>query len=132
MIEGSETSLFHGYRAFCFQRDRRSPLMRESQYQAKLIDELERRFPGCVILKNDPTYLQGIPDLVIFYGDQWAMLEVKAKETSAIQPNQPYWVERLNSMSFAAFIYPSNEEEVLRGLEQAFTLRRLTRLSERQ
>lgn len=106
--------------------------MRESQYQAKLIDELERRFPGCVILKNDPTYLQGIPDLVIFYGDQWAMLEVKAKETSAIQPNQPYWVERLNSMSFAAFIYPSNEEEVLRGLEQAFTLRRLTRLSERQ
>lgn len=106
--------------------------MRESQYQAKLIDELERRFPGCVILKNDPTYLQGIPDLVIFYGNQWAMLEVKVSETSAIQPNQPYWVERLNAMSFAAFIYPSIEEDVLSGLEQAFTARGHTRLSERQ
>jgi len=106
--------------------------MRESQYQAQLIDELERRFPGCVILKNDPTYLQGIPDLAIFYGNQWAMLEVKAKETSAIQPNQPYWVDRLNSMSFAAFIYPSIEEEVLCGLEQAFSLGGSARLPERQ
>jgi len=106
--------------------------MRESQYQAKLIDELERRFPGCVILKNDPTYLQGIPDLVIFYGNRWAMLEVKAKEDSAIQPNQPYWVDTLNAMSFAAFIYPSIEEDVLRGLEQALRSSGRTRLSERQ
>lgn len=106
--------------------------MRESQYQAKLIAELERRFPGCVILKNDPTYLQGIPDLAIFYGNQWAMLEVKASAKAAIQPNQPYWVETLNEMSYAAFIDPSNEEEVLRGLEQAFTAHGHTRLSERQ
>ncbi|ATN93702.1 VRR-Nuc domain protein [Streptomyces phage Scap1] len=106
--------------------------MRESQYQARLIDELERRFPGCVVLKNDPEYHQGIPDLVIFYGDRWAMLEVKVSETARVQVNQPYWVETLNSMSFAAFIYPSNEEEVLRGLEQALTARGHTRLSERQ
>lgn len=106
--------------------------MLESQYQAKLIDELERRFPGCVILKNDPTYLQGIPDLVIFYGNRWAMLEVKASATSKIQVNQPYWVEVLNEMSFAAFIYPSIEEDVLCGLEQALTSRGYTRLSERQ
>ncbi|QBZ73482.1 VRR-Nuc domain protein [Streptomyces phage PherryCruz] len=106
--------------------------MRESQYQAKLIALLERRFPGCVILKNDPTYLQGIPDLVIFYGNQWAMLEVKASPKAAIQPNQPYWVETLNEMSFAAFIDPSNEEDVLRGLEQAFAARGHTRLPERQ
>lgn len=106
--------------------------MRESQYQAKLIDELERRFPGCVILKNDPTYLQGVPDLVIFYGDRWAMLEVKVSETSVIQPNQPYWVETLNAMSFAAFIYPSIEEDVLCGLEQALSSSRHTRLPERQ
>ena len=106
--------------------------MRESQYQAKLIDELERRFPGCVILKNDPTDLQGIPDLVIFYGNRWAMLEVKVSATSKIQVNQPYWVEVLNEMSFAAFIYPSIEEEVLRGLEQAFASGGSARLSECQ
>lgn len=106
--------------------------MRESQYQAKLIDELERRFPGCVILKNDPTYLQGVPDLVIFYGNRWAMLEVKASENAPVQVNQPYWVRTLDEMSFAAFIYPSNEEDVLRGLEQALATGGHTRLSERQ
>ena len=106
--------------------------MRESQYQAKLIDELERRFPGCVILKNDPEYVNGIPDLLILFGNQWAMLEVKASATSKVQALQPYWVERLGQMSFAAFIYPSNEEDVLRGLEQTFSPRGHSRLSERQ
>lgn len=77
-------------------------------------------FPGCVILKNDSAYLQGIPDLVIFYGDRYAFLEAKASETSKIQVNQPYYVELLNRMSFAAFIYPSNEEEVLDALGRAF------------
>lgn len=96
--------------------------MRESQYQRKLIDELEQRFPGCVILKNDPEYINGIPDLLILFNDRWAMLEVKASETSPVQPLQPYWVERLNGMSFSAFIYPSNEQDVLRGLEQAFSV----------
>lgn len=93
--------------------------MKESDFQKRLIDKLERLYPGCVILKNDPTYLQGIPDLVIFYGDRWAMLEVKAKATSSVQPNQPYYVDLLNRMSFASFIHPSNEEEVLHGLETA-------------
>jgi hypothetical protein len=94
----------------------------ESQYQSKLIAEIERRFPGCVILKNDPEYINGIPDLLILFGNRWAMLEVKAKATSKTRPLQPYWVELLDSMSFAAFIYPSNEREVLSGMEQAFTV----------
>lgn len=106
--------------------------MRENEYQPRLIKKLERLFPGCVILKNDSAYIQGIPDLLVLWGDRWAMLEVKASETSKIQVNQPYWVERLGEMSFAAFIYPSNEQDVLRGLEQAFTARGHTRLSERQ
>lgn len=96
--------------------------MLESQYQSKLIAEIERRFPGCVILKNDPEYVNGIPDLLILFGNRWAMLEVKARATSPTRPLQPYWVERLDQMSFAAFIYPSNQEQVLRGLEQAFAL----------
>lgn len=94
--------------------------MLESNYQGKLIKRLKVLFPGCVILKNDPGYLQGVPDLIILYQDRWAMLEAKAKENSSSQPNQPYYVEKLNRMSFAAFIHPSNEEEVLRALQQSF------------
>jgi hypothetical protein len=93
--------------------------MTEAEYQSKLIKKLRLLFPNCVILKNDPGYLQGIPDLVIFHGDRYAFLEVKASENSKVQVNQPYYVELLNEMSFAAFVYPSNEEEVLRALERA-------------
>lgn len=93
--------------------------MRESDYQSKLIDKLREMFPDCFILKNDPAYLPGVPDLVIFYGARYAFLEVKASERSRLQPNQDYYVRQLNSMSFAAFIYPSNEQEVLRALERA-------------
>lgn len=93
--------------------------MKESEFQKRLIKKLELLYPGCVILKNDSSYLQGIPDLVIFYNDRWAMLEVKANAKSPVRVNQPYYVETLNRMSFASFIYPSNEEEVLDGLETA-------------
>jgi hypothetical protein len=94
--------------------------MLESTYQARLIRRLEGMFPGCFILKNDSSYLQGVPDLLILYKDKWAMLEAKANENAPVRPNQPYYIELLNSMSFAAFIYPSNETEILRGLQQAF------------
>lgn len=93
--------------------------MREGAYQAKLIKKLRVLFPGCMILKNDSGYLQGVPDLIILYGDRWAMLEVKAYEDAPLQPNQDIYVEMLNEMSFAAFIYPSNEREILRALQQA-------------
>ena len=94
--------------------------MLESAYQARLIRKLEGMFPGCFILKNDSAYLQGVPDLIILYKARWAMLEVKKNKHAPAQPNQQYYVELLNSMSFAAFIYPSNETEILRGLQQAF------------
>lgn len=93
--------------------------MLERDYQPKLIKKLESMFPGCLVLKNDSSYLQGIPDLTIFYGSRWAMLEVKASENAPIQVNQPHYVELANNMSFAAFIYPSNEREVLDALRQA-------------
>lgn len=104
----------------------------ERDYQADLIIRLKREFPGCVILKNDTSYQQGIPDLAIFWLDRWAMLEVKAAFDSPDQPNQPWWVAQLNEMSFAAFIFPENEEEVIHGLHQAFRTRRSTRLSGRK
>ena len=91
----------------------------ESLFQRLLIDELEEMFPGCVILKNDSSYRQGMPDLVVLYNDRWAMLECKKNSKSRPRPNQPYYVDMLNDMSFAAFIYPENKEEVLRDLQQA-------------
>lgn len=94
----------------------------EAKYQSGLIKRLRLRFPDCVILKNDPAYLQGVPDLVIFYGNRYALLEVKASDTAPSQPNQSYWIEKFDAMSFAAFVYPSNEEEVLSALERAFSV----------
>lgn len=93
--------------------------MTEREYQARLIKTLRKLFPACVILKNDPSYLQGIPDLLILFEDRWAMLEVKASARAPVQPNQAYYVDRLNEMSFAAFICPSNEQDVLSALQQA-------------
>lgn len=93
--------------------------MLERDYQAKLIKKLRRMFPDCVILKNDPDYLQGVPDLVIFHGDRYAFLEVKASEDSKFQPNQEYYLRLLDSMSFASVIYPSVEQDVLDALSRA-------------
>lgn len=105
--------------------------MLESVYQSRLIKKLKRMFPGCVILKNDTDYQQGIPDLLVLYNTMWAMLEVKPSIDAREQPNQDYWVSELNSMSFAAFIYPENEEEVLHDLQRAFAPRRAARVPKR-
>lgn len=98
--------------------------MTENQYQAKLIKKLERRFPGCEVLKTDGGFQQGQPDLFVLYDHMWAALEVKASADSERQPNQEYFVNHYNNMSFGAFIYPENEAEVLDALQQAFEVSR--------
>lgn len=103
----------------------------ESQFQAALIDDLKSRFPGCFVLKNDSGARQGIPDLLVLFETKWAMLEVKASATAREQPNQGYYVELFDSMSFSAFIYPENAEDVLDELEQAFRPARRTRATQR-
>lgn len=100
----------------------------ESRFQADLIEDLLELFPGCFILKNDSGYKQGIPDLLVLYKNKWAMLEVKASANASERPNQGYYVELFNSMSFGAFIYPENKEEVLRELQLAFRSTRKTRI----
>ena len=92
----------------------------ERDFQSNLIKRLKKIFPGCIVLKNDPTYMQGVPDLIILYKDKWAMLEAKKDSSASHQPNQDYYVEKLGKMSFAAFIFPENAEEVLNDLQQAF------------
>jgi hypothetical protein len=105
--------------------------VKESKFQARLIRELRVMFDGCVILKNDANYLQGIPDLTIFYQNRWAILECKDSEDEPFEPNQEYYIDMLNSMSFAAVIYPENKEHVLRELQRAFGLGRASRVSQR-
>jgi hypothetical protein len=101
----------------------------ENKYQAKLIKKLYDMFPGCEILKNDAGYKQGILDLTIFFENRWAMLEPKASAKASIRPNQEYFVKKLNKMSFASFIFPENEKEVLSALQKALSPRRATRVS---
>jgi hypothetical protein len=101
--------------------------MRESKFQRSVVRKLRDTYPGSVIIRNDPSHIQGIPDVVIFYNDRWAMLEFKRSEDAVKGPNQEYYVERLNSMSFAAFIYPENEEEVLDELQRTLYTSRSTR-----
>lgn len=96
----------------------------ETAYQRRLIHKLEEMFPGCVIIKNDPSELQGIPDLLILFRDMWAMLEVKLEANSNTQPNQEYYVREFDEMSFAAFICPDNEDEVLSDLQSALGVAR--------
>lgn len=93
--------------------------MRENEFQGKLIKDLKKMFPDAIVLKNDPNYLQGIPDLLIMNGDKWAALECKKSAHEAHQPNQDYYVGQMNQMSFAAFIYPENRKEVLDALQTA-------------
>jgi hypothetical protein len=98
--------------------------MPERNYQPRVIKRLREEFDGCLILKNDSTYMQGVPDLIILYRDRWAMLEVKASADAAFQPNQAFYVSELNHMSYAAFIYPENEDEVFLDLHRVLDVRR--------
>lgn len=94
--------------------------MLESKFQSKLKKELKKRFPGCLVLKNDPQGIQGIPDLLILYEDKWAGLEVKNERGASHQPNQDYYVRIMNNMSYCAFIYPENKEKILNEIQQTF------------
>jgi hypothetical protein len=90
----------------------------ESGFQDKLREELKTLFPGCIIFKMDQQ--QGIPDLLVLYKNKWASLECKKSANASKQPNQEYYVGRMNEMSFSRFICPENKEEVLNELCQAF------------
>lgn len=91
----------------------------ERNFQKDLIKEIKKRFKGCIVCKLDPTYIQGIPDLLILYGDRWATLEVKRSQNAKKRPNQKHWVDIMHKMSFSKFIYPENKERILNELEQS-------------
>lgn len=92
----------------------------ESKFQKDLTDQIKEEFPGCLVMKNDSGYIQGIPDWTILYKDKWAVLEAKRNKDADKQPNQPYYVDKLNNMSFSRFVYPENKEEVMKELHTFF------------
>lgn len=95
--------------------------MLENRFKTKLIKEIKEMFPGCMVLHLDPNEIQGIPDLLVLYQDKWAVLEGKKSAAASHRPNQEYYVDLMNDMSFAAFIYPENKDEVLEELYLYFT-----------
>ena len=99
----------------------------ERDFQRSLIKELKIRFPGCIIAKMDAGYIQGIPDLLILYNHHWALLECKRSAKASHRPNQDYYIDKFNKMSFARFISPETKEEVLNELEQIFKPKRNSR-----
>lgn len=90
----------------------------ESGFQDRLIEELKCVFPGCMIFKMDQ--IQGIPDLLVLFGDQWATLECKKTESARRRPNQEYYVNKMNGMSFSRFVSPENKDEVIYELRSFF------------
>ena len=101
--------------------------MLEKDFQREMIRDLKERFPGALIYKNETR--QGFPDLTILYGDRWALLECKRSEDASHRPNQDYYVELANGMSYASFVYPENKGDVLNALEQALRPHRKARVS---
>jgi hypothetical protein len=95
-------------------------MKKESKFQAELIKDLKKLYPEAVVLKTDPNYIQGLPDLLILNNNKWAALECKRSSNAHMQPNQYYYISKMSKMSFASFVYPENKEEVLHGLQQAF------------
>lgn len=90
----------------------------ESKFQKEIKDDIKARLPGAFVLKMDPNEIQGIPDLLVLYNDKWGMLEVKRNTNASKRPNQDYYVDKMKELSFAAFIYPENKEEVLDELQR--------------
>ena len=98
--------------------------MRENTYQSKLIKKIKSRFPDAIVMKNDCNYIQGISDLTILHGDKWATLEVKQSAKASHRPNQDYYVDKMNAMSYSSFIFPENEDQVLKEMEAHFEMER--------
>lgn len=94
--------------------------MLENRFKTNLISELETLFPDCIITHLDPNEIQGIPDLLILFKNKWAVLEGKKSANESRRPNQEYYVNLMNQMSFAAFIFPENKEQVLDELYEYF------------
>lgn len=96
-------------------------MQKENLVQAQIIKEIKQRFPDAIVLKNDPNYIQGMPDLVVLNKGKYALLECKRSSSEPFRPNQEYYIQKQNDCgAFASMICPENKEEVFNALEQTF------------
>lgn len=95
-------------------------MKKENEFQKNLRKELKETFPGCMVIKLDSSDIQGIPDLLVLHNNKWATLENKRTKNSKRQPNQEYYVTKMNEMSFSRFIYPENKDLVIDELKRYF------------
>lgn len=95
--------------------------MLENKFKTNLIKEIKRRLPGSIIFHLDPTEMQGAPDLLVLYRNRWGALEGKQNAHAKLRPNQQYYVDMFNNMSFARIIFPENQEEVLDEMERSLS-----------
>lgn len=93
--------------------------MLESEFKRKFKNMLEQSYPGCVLVDINPEQFRSFPDLLFLYDKFWATFEMKRTVGSAVRPNQPYWVEKLDNMSFSRFVEPGTAKEVLDDLARA-------------
>ena len=91
----------------------------ETKFQKDVKDAITEKFPDSYILKQNNCGIQGMPDLFIINGNKWVALECKDSKSAKHQPNQDYYVNKLNDMSYASFIFPENKEEVLNEVFKA-------------
>lgn len=103
--------------------------MKENTFQKELVNDIKKRLPDAIVLKNDPSFKNGIVDLTILHNDRWATLECKKSADATHRPNQDTYVDIMNKMSYSAFVYPENKEKILNELEQSLKSRRRSRTS---
>ena len=95
--------------------------MRENSFQKDLIKEIKEMFAVCVVLRNDCEQIEGVPDRTVLYKDKWVVLECKKSPKENHQPNQDYYVSKLRNMSYSAFIYPENKNDILVEVSKIFS-----------
>ena len=121
-MRGNSISAFCTFYFFsCYLSKEGETKMLENKFKSDLSKEIQNMLPGCFVLHLDPNEIQGIPDLLVLYRNKWATLEGKKNARATHQPNQDYYVDLMNRMSFSAFIYPENKQEVLDQLYYYFT-----------
>ena len=97
---------------------------KEGDYQKDIIDRIKKALPGAIVMKNDSSYIQGIPDLTVIYGGKYAMLEVKKSYYDFVhnqQANQKDYIRKFRDWgAFSFFIYPEVDADVFEELIRYF------------
>ena len=98
--------------------------MLESEFRKAFLEEVQNRIDplnkGFLFFLNASNAFRSFPDIVILGSHKWAALEFKKSKRASHQPNQEYYINKLNEIGYASFVYPENAEEILNDLEELF------------